>query len=140
MNIKLECYASKTKGRVGYVIEKQGVVLKKNVSSRHIEDLKKGILDAIFLGLCAVRSEVSHDDVLTVVVQNIQTATVLRTREEGSLKNYVESLDEVYDVIESLDCRYKVVYLEKYTAMYEVLNGEVEKMKLEGIDSLLEME
>jgi hypothetical protein len=135
-NIKLECYANRVKGKIGYSIEKDGRVLHDEIAPYNSDSMKRCILEAVHRGLKAVRPFVAHEDVLTVVVQNQHVACWVLDRDEKKYKEYVDQLDSIFDRIDELDCRYKVVCIKKFAFMGKVDKGTVTGLKLEGLSSL----
>lgn len=142
MNIKLDTYVSKTKGKQGYIIEKDGVILERVLEKGKTSgDLKDLILENLLEGLKHVKLVVSHDDVLTIIVQNRDAANWLITKEEAKFRSHVYITDQIFDVFDELDCRYKVVFLPNSLARRYILGNEVEKKEnLESVMSLLDFE
>ena len=136
MNIVLSCYAKKGKGC--YVIEKEGRVVDKKVFALNLGNeghLKEYMLESVLRGLKAVRSLVSHEDLLLVGVQNSHLANWLNSTME--YKGYESYLDSIIDVIDTIDCRYmfSVTSLKKAKV---VINEPITKEKLVGVCSILE--
>ncbi len=130
MNIVLSCYANKE--LASFVLEKGGKVVNKEVFPVRKEDkvhLKEFIFEAIIRGLKYARNEVSHEDLLLIGVQNAHLADWLNGQKE--YKGYETYLDEISDIIETLDCRYLFGHTSVRKAKDAVKDG-VEKPKLEG--------
>lgn len=129
MNIVLSCYADKEKA--SFVLEKSGRVLNKEVFSVAKSDkvyLKEYIFEAIIKGLRYARSEVSHEDLLLIKVQNSHVADWLNGQKE--YKGYESYLDEISDIIETIDCKYLFSHSSIIKAKKALEEG-VKKTKLE---------
>lgn len=136
MNIVLSCYAKKGKGC--YIIEKGGRVIDKNVFTLSLggnAHLKEYMLESIYRGIKSVRNVVSHDDLLLVGVQNSHLANWLNSTME--YKGYEYYLDNIIDIIDTIDCRYmfSVTGLKKAK---ELINETPMKEELVGVCSLLD--
>lgn len=130
MNIVLSCYANKE--LASFVLEKGGKVVNKEVFPVRKEDkvhLKEFIFEAIIRGLKYARNEVSHEDLLLIGVQNAHLADWLNGQKE--YKGYETYLDEISDIIETLDCRYLFGHTSVRKAK-DAIKAGVEKPKLEG--------
>lgn len=136
MNIILSCYANKEKA--SFVLEKGGKVVAKEVFSVIKENkvhLKEYIFEAIIKGLRYARNEVSHEDLLLIGVQNGHMVEWLNGQKE--YKGYESYLDEISNIIETLDCRYLFSNTNVKKAKKALEEG-IEKPKLEGAVSLFE--
>jgi hypothetical protein len=130
MNIVLSCYANREKA--SFVLEKGGKVVNKEVFPVLKEGktyLKEYIFESIIRGLKHARNVVNHDDLLLIGVQNSHVAEWLNGQKE--YKGYEYYLDEISDIIETLDCRYLFGHTSVRKAKLALKEG-VEKPKLEG--------
>ena len=136
MNIVLSCYANKEKA--AFVLEKGGKVVCKEVFPVIGEGkvrLKEYIFEAIIKGLKYARKEVNHEDLLLIGVQNGHIAEWLNGQKE--YKGYESYLDDISDIIETLDCRYLFGHTSVKKAKDALKNGVIE-VKLEGVASVFE--
>lgn len=132
MNIKLSVYSSRPKGKTGYAIYQKGVVADKKVNCAYSKNIKEDALVSLTKGLRACRSFVSHDDILYIEIQNQHLCSWLSGCVE--YKGYSKYLDDVFAVLESLDCRYKFMFVQKPSAkgIVETGQSEVEGVSVES--------
>ncbi len=101
--IFLEVVAKRDKGY--YAIKENNEVLKEEVI-RVFENtdnlLKKRTIEVLIKGLLEAKNYVSHDDVLTICLENGHLVNWIRN--EIEYKGY-EKLPLVYSMIDELDCR-----------------------------------
>lgn len=136
MNIVLSCYANK--GKAAFVLEKGGKVINKEVflvAKDNKVHLKEFIFESIIRGLKNARNVVSHDDLLLIGVQNAHMVDWLNGQKE--YKGYESYLDDISDIIETLDCRYLFSNTSVKKAK-KALDEGVEEVKLEGAVALFE--
>lgn len=136
MNIVLSCYANK--GKASFVLEKGGKIINKEVFSLNKngkKHLKEFIFESIIRGLKNARSVVSHENLLLIGVQNSHVADWLNGKKE--YKGYESYLDDISDIIETLDCRYLFSYTSVAKAR-KLLETDVDKVKLENVSSVFE--
>lgn len=124
MNIKLSVYSSRTKGKSGYAIYEKGSVIDSRVSCTSSSNIKEDVLISLSKGLRSCRGRVSHDDILYIEIQNQHLCSWLSGCVE--YKGYSKYLDEAFSVLESLDCRYKFMFVGKPTAKKLIEEGKVE--------------
>lgn len=124
MNIKLSVYSCRTKGKSGFAIYEKGSVVDSKVGSLSSSNIKEDVLISLVKGLRACRSRVQHEDILYIEIQNQHLCSWLSGLVE--YKGYSTFLDEVFSVLESLDCRYKFMFVEKPTAKKLIEEGKVE--------------
>ena len=136
MNVVLTCYAKKGKG--SFTLEKEGKTIYKDVFNINKTDstLKEYIFEVVIRGLRVARSNVEHEDLLLICLQNGHMADWLNGSKD--YKDYSEYLDILYDIIDSLDCRYLFSHSDVRKAK-SIINDSVVKDKLSGIDSILNM-
>ena len=136
MNIVLSCYANK--GKAAFVLEKGGRVVNKEVflvSKEGKAHLKEFIFESIIKGIKNARNVVSHDDLLLIGVQNAHMVDWLNGQKE--YKGYESYLDDISDIIETLDCRYLFSNNATKKAKRALEDG-VDEVKLEGAVALFE--
>lgn len=139
-NIKLECFASVVKGKKGFSIEKDGKTLHREVTYLSAKDLKEGMFLALKDGLQMVKSKVTHEMVLMIVVQNRHVADWLNEMNDYGCNRFIEVSDIVFDLIDELDCKYRVVYLQNYNTKKYVLNNDPVKEKTVGLEDAFNFE
>ena len=108
MNYRLSTATLRVKGKHGYVLEHAGKTVAVRVSKTKSSNIKEDILMVITEGLREARSYVKHEDILYIEVQNIHLQQWLSGMVE--YKEYSKYLDDVFEVLESMDCRYKFVF------------------------------
>lgn len=136
MNIVLSCYANK--GKASFVLEKGGKVINKEVFSLNKngkEHLKEFIFEAIIRGLKNTRPAVRHEDLLLIKVQNSNIVDWLNGGKE--YKGYESYLDDIFSIVETLDCRYLFSYMSVEKAK-KLLESDIDKVKLENVFSAFE--
>ena len=129
--------ASSTKGKVSIIVNKNGKNVIKKVLKCSESNPKKGILVAVAAGLKECRQYVSHDDFLVIEVQNWHLVEWLN--EVTFYKGYTQYLDDVYSVLETLDCKYRFVFQDKPSAE-SIIDDMVEEVNMFGVDVLTSME
>ena len=139
MNVKLECYSDAPSGKACYVIT-QGSTCVEQVVLGGVTELKQGALYAVYEGLKRIQGIISHDDTLFIVVQSEQLRSWLSCeKSERFYKSYLGIIDKITDMIDRLDCRYRVVKASNQKLKkYLLANDPTETMRLSGIDSLAE--
>lgn len=138
MNIKLSVYTNRVKGKSGYVVFIDGRGRSTEVSGMVSINIKEDILTKLAKGLRQCRQYVSHKDILYIEIQNQHLCNWLNGKVE--YKSYNTYLDEVFEVLESLDCRYKFVFV-KEPVMKRLIHSEVTSSPNSSlIDALKELE
>lgn len=136
MNVILNCCAEK--GRAGYTLEVGGKVVEKNAYNLPTDGsskLKEFVFDAIIKGLKVARTYINHEDLLLIAVPNAHMADWLNGSRD--YKGYETYLDEISDIIETLDCRY--LFAKKDMRKVKKMLSEYKKTEtLTGVSSLLE--
>jgi len=133
MNIVLGCSADKKLKRGAYIIFKGG---KRIVSeSFNIGDkgtdatLKEYVFESIIKGLRGVRNIVNHEDLLLIEVPNGHMAEWLNGSRE--YKGYNKYLDEISEIIDTLDCRY--MFAKSNVKEVKKILEVKEELKTQGI-------
>lgn len=124
MNIKLSVYTNRVAGLSGYLVCKSGDILDINVSKLYSQNIKEDILEKLTRGLRACRNIVSHNDILYIEVQNQHLCNWLDGKVE--YKGYSSGLDSVFEVLETLDCRYRFLFVKEPIAKPYVQKGKTE--------------
>lgn len=115
MNVLLSVNARNEKnGYVfGYVIKKQGKTVAEHTSIRPDkgrESLKTLQLEEIIDGLAKLRGLVEHEDVLTIEIENRWVYEWLELEREQ--QKYIQYTDRVFDILDTLDCKYRFLHNE----------------------------
>lgn len=136
MNYRLSCGTDRVKGKNCFVCESEGRELKSLVFKTISSNMKENILETIFRGIKGVRDMVSHNDILCIEVQNQHLCQWLSG--EVEYKGYEDYLDKVFSVLESVDCRYKFVFVKKPYALVYGANHDLSRGKLLNLESAFE--
>ena len=108
-NVKMECYSDMKTGKRCFYVEKDGRVICSDVLSSNCENYKLGVFRVLRDGLISVRNLVKHDDMLTIVIQNPSIVSWIQYSDEKKYDKYSEVTDEVFDLLDELDCKYRFV-------------------------------
>lgn len=142
MNVLLSVNARNEKnGYVfGYVIKKQGKTVAEHTSIRTDkgrDSLKTLQLEEIIDGLAKLRGLVEHEDVLTIEIENRWVYEWLELEREQ--QNYIKYTDKVFDILDTLDCKYR--FLHNETPQVNILLDKgVQKEKVKLLSSVEMME
>lgn len=115
MNVLLSVNARNEKnGYVfGYVIKKQGKIVAEHTSIRTDkgrDSLKTLQFEEIIDGLAKLRGLVEHADVLTIEMENRWVYEWLELEREQ--QKYIQYIDKVFDILDTLDCKYHFLHNE----------------------------
>lgn len=135
MNYRLSCATDRKQGKNGYSIEYNGREVESSVFKLSGSNIKSNILLSVYRGLKAARNYVSHDDVLCIEIQNNHLKEWLSGIK--SYKGYEDCMDKVFDVLESVDCRYRFVYVECPEMMKYLAIRDFDKNKSMGIEDAM---
>lgn len=142
MNVLLSVNARNEKnGYVfGYVIKKQGKTVAEHTSIRTDkgrDSLKILQLEEIIDGLAKLRGLVEHEDVLTIEIENRWVYEWLELEREQ--QKYIQYTDKVFDILDTLDCKYRFLHNETPQVNLLLDNG-VQKEKVKLLSSVEMME
>lgn len=142
MNVLLSVNARNEKnGYVfGYVIKKQGKTVAEHTSIRTDkgrDSLKTLQLEEIIDGLAKLRGLVEHEDVLTIEMENRWVYEWLELEREQ--QKYIQYIDKVFDILDTLDCKYRFLHNET-PQVNLLLNNGVQKEKVKLLSSVEMME
>lgn len=142
MNVLLSVNARNEKnGYVfGYVIKKQGKTVAEHTSIRTDkgrDSLKTLQLEEIIDGLAKLRGLVEHDDVLTIEMENRWVYEWLELEREK--QKYIQQIDKVFDILDTLDCKYRFLHNET-PQVNLLLDKGVQKEKVKLLSSVEMME
>lgn len=108
MNIKLSIYENRKKALQGFLIEKNGEIVDYKVRNSKSTNSKKLILESLYEGLKSAKFQVKHDDVLVIEVQNSYVAQWVSGSKYAN--GFEAELDRVMNILESIDCQYRVIF------------------------------
>lgn len=142
MNILLSVNARNEKnGYVfGYVIKKQGKTVAEHTSIRTDkgrDSLKTLQLEEIIDGLAKLRGLVEHEDVLTIEIENRWVYEWLELEREQ--QKYIQYTDKVFDILDTLDCKYRFLHNET-PQVNLLLDKGVQKERVKLLSSVEMME
>lgn len=142
MNVLLSVNARNEKnGYVfGYVIKKQGKTVAEHTSIRTDkgrDSLKILQLEEIIDGLAKLRGLVEHDDVLTIEIENRWVYEWLELEREQ--QKYIQYTDKVFDILDTLDCKYRFLHNET-PQVNLLLDMGVQKERVKLLSSVEMME
>lgn len=129
MNIKVSSCINRKKGASKVEVSAEGKSLKSQVVRvGSNESPKDVILSMLTKGLRLCRGIVKHEDILYIEVQNRHLCDWLTGAREHI--GFSDGMDGLFEVLESLDCRYRFVFVEKPSC--RVYEGEGLFGKVEG--------
>lgn len=142
MNVLLSVNARNEKnGYVfGYVIKKQGKTVAEHTSIRTDkgrDSLKTLQLEEIIDGLAKLRGLVEHEDVLTIEIENRWVYEWLELEREQ--QKYIQNIDKVFDILDTLDCKYRFLHNET-PQVNLLLDRGVQKERVKLLSSVEMME
>ena len=142
MNVLLSVNARNEKnGYVfGYVIKKQGKTVAEHTSIRTDkgrDSLKTLQLEEIIAGLAKLRGLVEHEDVLTIEIENRWVYEWLELEREQ--QQYIQQIDKVFDILDTLDCKYRFLHNET-PQVNLLLDRGVQKERVKLLSSVEMME
>lgn len=124
----------------GYVIKKQGKTVAEHTSIRTDkgrDSLKTLQLEEIINGLAKLRGLVEHDDVLTIEIENRWVYEWLELEREQ--QKYIQHIDKVFDILDTLDCKYRFLHNET-PQVNLLLDMGVQKERVKLLSSVEMME
>lgn len=142
MNVLLSVNARNEKNgyEFGYVIKKQGKIVAEHTSIRtdkERDSLKTLQLEEIINGLAKLRGLVEHEDVLTIEIENRWVYEWLELEREQ--QNYIKYTDKVFDILDTLDCKYRFLHNET-PQVNLLLDRGVQKERVKLLSSVEMME
>lgn len=142
MNVLLSVNARNEKnGYVfGYVIKKQGKTVAEHTSiktDKGRESLKTLQLEEIIDGLAKLRGLVEHEDVLTIEIENRWVYEWIELEREQ--QKYIQYTDKVFDILDTLDCKYRFLHNET-PQVNLLLDRGVQKERVKLLSSIEMME
>lgn len=142
MNVLLSVNARNEKNgyELGYVIKKQGKTVAEHTSIRTDkgrDSLKTLQLEEIINGLAKLRGLVEHEDVLTIEMENRWVYEWLELEREQ--QKYIQYIDKVFDILDTLDCKYRFLHNET-PQVNLLLDMGVQKERVKLLSSVEMME
>lgn len=134
-NYRLSINSYRSKHKRGFVIETEGRTLRKFVCKTKSLNIKEDILITLTEGLRALKPLVKHEDIVFIEIQNTHLQQWLSGLVE--YKEYSKYLDEVFEVLEGIDCKYKFVFSKEPSAKQFVLNSEITTVKATPVGEAL---
>lgn len=135
MNYRLSTYADRVGRKIGYTLEAKGSVIDEKISKFKGNNIKENALEALYAGLCACRGRLKHEDLLMIEVQNVHLCNWLNGLIE--YKDYSEGLDKVFAMLESLDCRYRFIFMLKPFVKGYMADKGITKVDVSSVDDLM---
>lgn len=135
MNYKVSTYANRVDKKRGFTIEAEGKILEEKISKFEGDNIKENALQTILQGIRACRSLPSHNDILIIEVQNIHLCNWLNGLQE--YKEYNEWLDKIFELLETLDCRYSFYFNKKPFAKEYIKGKGITKVSVGSVDDMM---
>lgn len=115
--------------KVCYVVEERGREIFSDVFAMRGND-KESQIEALKKGLLKCKGIVKHEDLLVIQVGG--TYLIKWLEEENPNPEYREILDEYFDILESIDCRYTYALCKDSQAVYHIKKHGLDKKQVEG--------
>lgn len=135
MNYRLSCYASRVDEKCCFVLELGGVVVDSIVTPFKGSNIKINMLDIIERGIRCAKVHVKHDDLLVLEIQNRHVKGWLSG--ESAYNDYFEEVDRVLDVLDSTDCKYRMLFVPKPYASEYLKKNDVSRVKSSSASSVM---
>ena len=135
MNYKLSVHADRVSEKDCFILLKEGRVIAEKVSRFFGDSIKENVLQTLYQGFLACRGVLTHDDILVIEIQNRHVHSWL-----SGLVDYDEYgayLDKVFDVLETLDCRYKFFFTDKPFAKQYAKKRNFTREKMSSVADLM---
>lgn len=131
MNFRLSCYSDRGKHKSIFVLEREGAEVASYVVKTKTDNIKVNVLDILLRGIRYARNYLSHEDTLIIEIQNRHLAHWVQERTEDT--GYTQELEAVFTELETVDCRYKVIFTPTNIAKKVLNSRSVNKPKLSDI-------
>ena len=135
MNYRVSTYADRIGNNKGFIVEAEGKILEEKISKFEGNNIKENALQVVLQGLRACRNKVSHNDILLIEVQNVHLCNWLNGLKE--YEGYNVWLDKIFELIETLDCRYLFYFNKKPFAKDYIKGKGVTKVEVSSIDDMM---
>ena len=132
MNYRLSCIADRVNNKNCYIIVCNGKVIKEYIGSFVGKNIKINILKLIEMGVRDLNNVVKHDDLVIVEIQNSYLQDWLYGLKYK--KGYQYYLNDVYNVMDAIDCRFKFVYNKNPDAKNYMVGKEPTKVQYFSIE------
>lgn len=134
MNYNLSVMADRVNGKCSYTLSSSGKVISDKISKFSGDNIKVNALNQLKVGLMACKNLVSHDDILSIEVQNTHLCDWLNGR--VAHKDYIGQLSDVFDVLETIDCRYRFLFNKEPFAKVYASKRDFTKIAVSTIDDM----
>lgn len=135
MVYRVSTFANRVEGNRGYILESEGRIIGEKISKFQGDNIKENVLEVVLQGIRACRNNVAHEDYVIIEVQNTHLCDWLNGSVE--YKEYSSSLDKIFEVIETLDCRYRFTFTKNPYAKKYIKGKGVSQVKVSSIDDLM---
>lgn len=135
MNYRLSCAADRTVNKCGFTLECCGKEVYSELFKCISDNLKECILETIYRGIRVSRGYVSHDDIIRIEIQNNQICEWLSGYKE--YKGYTDYINKIFEVLESMDCRYTFVYVKKPYAKLYIASHDLSKVNVSSVADIM---
>ena len=135
MNYRLSCYASRVDEKCCFVLERGGAVVDSLVLPFRGTNIKVNMLDIIARGIRCAKGYVKHEDLLVIEIQNRHVRGWLSG--ESAYSDYFEEVDGVLDVLDSTDCKYRMLFVPKPYASEYLKKNNVSRVKSSSASSVM---
>lgn len=136
MNYKLSAYADRPNGVCHVELVCNNRVVKEYTSKFFGNNIKENIFKIVERGLRLASNVVTHNDLLTIELQNRHVVDWLSGKKE--YKEYNEWLDLVSSTLETLDCTYMYVFSAEPRAKRGTSFKTTTQLATVGVSSLVE--
>jgi len=110
-NYRVSVSYNRVKSSCAYVVETEGVTKVVQISPKINPSVKKGILEILTVALRETKPLVSHEDIVFIEIPNKHLCEWLSGLVE--YKDYSTEMDEVFDVLETMDCKYRFLFVKE---------------------------
>lgn len=135
MNYRLSCCASRVDEKCCFVLELGGVVVDSMVIPFKGSNIKINTLDIIERGIRCAKVHVKHDDLLVLEIQNRHVRGWLSG--ESAYNDYFEEVDRVLEVLDSTDCKYRMLFVPKPYASEYLKKNDISRVKSSSASSVM---
>ena len=135
MNYRLSCCASRVDAKCCFVLELGGVVVDSMVTPFKGSNIKINTLDIIERGIRCAKVHVKHDDLLVLEIQNRHVRGWLSG--ESAYNDYFEEVDRVLEVLDSTDCKYRMLFVPKPYASEYLKKNDISRVKSSSASSVM---
>ena len=135
MNYRLSTFASRVDRKCCFVLEVGGNIVNSSVLPFRGSNIKINALDIIERGLRSARVIVKHEDLLVVEVQNRHIKGWLSG--ETAYTDYFEEIDRLLEVLDSIDCKYRMLFVPDTYAKEYLKKAKVSRVSASSASSVM---